>query len=368
MNTSPPALVLPDKVYFRIGEVADLLGVKSHVVRFWQQQFPTVRPERSRTGRFLYTKATVERLNLIKHLLYTEGYTIPGARKALRSETKSSPQRTQRATTNEASASSISGDDDPGPTNTAVVEAEAAAEALTDALAGARAELAAAQTQLGEIEGLRTQVDALRGRTEEVETLRVQLVELDGLRSQVGEIAALREALADAREEIASHAESHAALATARDEAALAETRAADLATALIAAQATLNHTEVAARENTAQLMAQLAGLKTAAAQSAATIAQLTDDAAAHEAALAVQIARVEATEAELQAAKLAGAALSGAALEDAELRLDEALAAMREAVAAKVSATARSAHLEKTLRETLSELRVWALKPPDPR
>ncbi len=75
---------LPDKVYFRIGEVAELLGVKPHVIRFWQQQFPTVKPERSRSGRFLYPRPTVERLDRVRRLLYEEGYTIVGARKALR--------------------------------------------------------------------------------------------------------------------------------------------------------------------------------------------------------------------------------------------------------------------------------------------
>ncbi|MFZ4577416.1 MAG: MerR family transcriptional regulator [Myxococcota bacterium] len=74
---------LPDKIYFRIGEVAELLGVEPHVVRFWQQQFPTVRPERSAAGRYLYAKPTVERLLRIRQLLYAEGYTIAGAKRAL---------------------------------------------------------------------------------------------------------------------------------------------------------------------------------------------------------------------------------------------------------------------------------------------
>jgi DNA-binding transcriptional MerR regulator len=76
---------LPDKVYFRIGEVATLLGVEPHVVRFWQDQFAAVRPERSSTGRFLYSRAAVERLQRIRQLLYDEGYTIAGAKKALQS-------------------------------------------------------------------------------------------------------------------------------------------------------------------------------------------------------------------------------------------------------------------------------------------
>ena len=77
-------LDLPDKVYFRIGEVARALDLKPHVVRFWQKEFPSIRPERSRTGRFLYTRATVEHIALIRSLLHERGYTIQGARKALR--------------------------------------------------------------------------------------------------------------------------------------------------------------------------------------------------------------------------------------------------------------------------------------------
>ncbi len=80
---SSPGAVLPDKVYFRIGEVAKLLRVEPHVVRFWQEQFAAVRPERSSTGRFLYSRAAVERLQRIRKLLYDEGYTIAGAKKAL---------------------------------------------------------------------------------------------------------------------------------------------------------------------------------------------------------------------------------------------------------------------------------------------
>jgi DNA-binding transcriptional MerR regulator len=85
MAQDPP---LPDKVYFRIGEVAALLGVETHVVRFWQQQFPAVRPERSDSRRYLYTRAAVERLLRIRALLYDQGYTIAGARRALIEERK----------------------------------------------------------------------------------------------------------------------------------------------------------------------------------------------------------------------------------------------------------------------------------------
>ena len=82
----PAGRKAPDKHFFRIGEVADLLGVEPHVVRFWQQQFPQVRPERSSTGRLLFGRPALARLARIRALLYDEGFTIAGAKKALSHE------------------------------------------------------------------------------------------------------------------------------------------------------------------------------------------------------------------------------------------------------------------------------------------
>ena len=82
----PEGRKAPDKHYFRIGEVADLLGVEPHVVRFWQQQFAQVRPERSSTGRLLFGRPALARLARIRALLDDEGFTIAGAKKALSHE------------------------------------------------------------------------------------------------------------------------------------------------------------------------------------------------------------------------------------------------------------------------------------------
>lgn len=73
----------PDKTLLRIGELADLLGVQTHVVRFWTDQFGSVRPERSSTNRLLYGRPAAERLLRIRSLLYDKGMTIAGARQAL---------------------------------------------------------------------------------------------------------------------------------------------------------------------------------------------------------------------------------------------------------------------------------------------
>jgi len=78
--------VIPDKLYFRIGEVARLCKVQSYVLRFWESEFPQLKPNKSGTGQRLYRKRDVEMALQIKHLLHEEGYTIAGARQLLQSE------------------------------------------------------------------------------------------------------------------------------------------------------------------------------------------------------------------------------------------------------------------------------------------
>lgn len=75
---------IPDKHYFRIGEVGRLLNVQPYVVRYWESEFKTVRPIRTRSDQRLYRRKDVEELLLIKKLLYEENFTIHGARKQLR--------------------------------------------------------------------------------------------------------------------------------------------------------------------------------------------------------------------------------------------------------------------------------------------
>jgi DNA-binding transcriptional MerR regulator len=75
---------IPDKSYFRIGEVARLLKVQPYVVRYWESEFKTVRPIRTRSDQRLYRRKDVEELMLIRKLLYEENFTINGARKQLR--------------------------------------------------------------------------------------------------------------------------------------------------------------------------------------------------------------------------------------------------------------------------------------------
>lgn len=71
------------KTHFRIGEVAKLVGVEPHVLRYWEREFSSVRTERSTTGQRVYPRRTVEQLLRIEQLLYVERYTIEGARRQL---------------------------------------------------------------------------------------------------------------------------------------------------------------------------------------------------------------------------------------------------------------------------------------------
>ena len=75
---------IPDKLYFRIGEVSDLVGVKPYVLRYWESEFQDIHPTKSKSGQRLYRRRDVEVLMAIKTLLYEERFTINGARKRLK--------------------------------------------------------------------------------------------------------------------------------------------------------------------------------------------------------------------------------------------------------------------------------------------
>jgi DNA-binding transcriptional MerR regulator len=74
---------LPSKLYFRIGEVAELVGVEPHVLRYWEREFRSVRPTKSAKGQRVYSRRDVENLMRVRELLYKEGFTIAGAKKRL---------------------------------------------------------------------------------------------------------------------------------------------------------------------------------------------------------------------------------------------------------------------------------------------
>lgn len=74
---------IPERVYFRIGDVSSLIGVKPYVLRYWETEFPIISPQKSNTGQRVYRRTDVQTLFMIKHLLYEERYSIEGARKRI---------------------------------------------------------------------------------------------------------------------------------------------------------------------------------------------------------------------------------------------------------------------------------------------
>jgi DNA-binding transcriptional MerR regulator len=76
-------VLIPDRIYFRIGDVAELLGVKPYVIRFWEGEFPFLAPDKASSGQRVYRRTQIESLILVKHLLHVERYSIEGAKKKL---------------------------------------------------------------------------------------------------------------------------------------------------------------------------------------------------------------------------------------------------------------------------------------------
>ncbi|MGA2001682.1 MAG: MerR family transcriptional regulator [Bryobacteraceae bacterium] len=84
---------IPDKLYFKIGEVSVLLGVEPYVLRYWETEFPALSPKKSGTGHRLYRRKDVELLLRIKHLLYEKRFTIEGARQSLQAAARAPKPR-----------------------------------------------------------------------------------------------------------------------------------------------------------------------------------------------------------------------------------------------------------------------------------
>ncbi len=92
-RSAEPGTNIPDKLYFRIGEVSKLCALPPYVLRFWESEFPQLRPNKSETGQRMYRRKNVECVLRIKQLLYAEGFTIAGARQHLREEGKPEAQQ-----------------------------------------------------------------------------------------------------------------------------------------------------------------------------------------------------------------------------------------------------------------------------------
>jgi DNA-binding transcriptional MerR regulator len=84
----PASAAIPDKLYFRIGEVSELTRTKAFVLRYWETEFPSLRPVKAKSGHRLYRRRDVELIFEIRRLLYEKGFTIAGARRQLASNGK----------------------------------------------------------------------------------------------------------------------------------------------------------------------------------------------------------------------------------------------------------------------------------------
>ena len=83
-NNNIQTINIPDKLYFKIGEVSKITGVKPYVLRYWESEFSVIRPGKSKSNQRLYRRKDVELLLTIKNLLYSENFTIAGAKRKLR--------------------------------------------------------------------------------------------------------------------------------------------------------------------------------------------------------------------------------------------------------------------------------------------
>lgn len=100
---SIPAPNLPEgKKFFRIGEVAEILGVEAYVLRYWETEFGSIRPKKSRSGQRIYDRKDVQRLATVHHLLYVEKFSLKGAKKKLAEMRKSPPAPTERMISRQA--------------------------------------------------------------------------------------------------------------------------------------------------------------------------------------------------------------------------------------------------------------------------
>jgi DNA-binding transcriptional MerR regulator len=130
---SRPAVAIPEKLFFKIGEVCELAGVQAHVLRYWESEFPMLAPQKNRAGQRVYRKRDVEMALRIKELLYEDQYTIAGAKKRLTNELRGG-----------AAKPKANGADDEGSTE--VIHSEIAAPA-TKTFARSVAPMAAEERQ-----------------------------------------------------------------------------------------------------------------------------------------------------------------------------------------------------------------------------
>lgn len=152
---SQAAATIPQKLFFKIGEVCEIAGVQAHVLRYWETEFPVLAPQKNRAGQRTYRRRDVEMALRIKQLLYDEQYTIAGAKKKLASEMRTPGRENSQPLPPKAAGRSLQ----PPPSLAAkfTSSAPAAAPALSQ---DQRASLRQIASQLREILDLLEQGDA----------------------------------------------------------------------------------------------------------------------------------------------------------------------------------------------------------------
>src|SRR5450432_1388557 len=123
---------LPAKLYFRIGEVASLVGVEPHVLRYWEREFRTIRPTKSARGQRVYSRRDVETLMRVRDLLYSDGFTIAGARKKLQSPIAKEAGAAQGVATTSSEVQAAAVVDTPAPSPTSAALSSDHRQALLD--------------------------------------------------------------------------------------------------------------------------------------------------------------------------------------------------------------------------------------------
>ena len=99
MSNNSTMIKIPERLYYKIGEVAQITKTEPYVLRYWETEFPVLKPTKNKSGQRLYRKKDVETILRIKELLYHEGYTIAGAQKKLSDELAGPKEITEKKTT-----------------------------------------------------------------------------------------------------------------------------------------------------------------------------------------------------------------------------------------------------------------------------
>ncbi|MEO8796679.1 MAG: MerR family transcriptional regulator [Polyangiaceae bacterium] len=141
---------LPPKLYFRIGEVASLVGIEPHVLRYWEREFRTIRPTKSAKGQRVYSRRDVENLMRVRELLYQEGFTIAGAKKRLeRGVARQAESRLEREAVAESEVETAQKAQNSAEAEVAAAAASESSKKMQTMLGEMRAEVEAFLAELG---------------------------------------------------------------------------------------------------------------------------------------------------------------------------------------------------------------------------